>query len=243
MNVLAIGNSYSEDATRYLHQLARTCNRTIHISNLYIGGCCLAKHYRNMCSEKAVYTHMFNGFRTGLKVSLKEALLTQEWDVITVQQHSFKSTQYETFQPYLNELLSYVRKFAPKAKIAVHQTWGYKDGTESLQHYESGSAMFKDSQANYEKVFYEIGADILIPSGETMEGIKARGIRNCYRDSIHASKGIGRYALGLIWLKALTGICPYKVGDIDLDEEVSQEELEVAKDVVANIHLKSNIKS
>lgn len=235
LRILAIGNSYSEDATRYLHQLARSCNENIYVSNLYIGGCTLARHYRNMLSENPVYEYMFNGFQTGLHISLKDALLSQEWDVITVQQQSFNSTNYETFQPYLNELVDYVRKCAPHAKIAVHQTWGYKDGTENLKHYENGSAMFADVKPTYDRVVEEIGADMIIRSGETMEGLKTNGIVNCYRDAIHASKGIGRYALGLIWLKTIMGIDPYVVGAIKLDEEVSETELEIAKKVVSEL--------
>ena len=56
-----------------------------------------------------------------------------------------------------------------------------------------------------------------------------------FRDPIHASKGLGRYALGLMWLKTLTGKSPYEVGEIKLDEVVSKEYLEIAKKVVEEI--------
>lgn len=51
----------------------------------------------------------------------------------------------------------------------------------------------------------------------------------------NASNGIGRYALGLIWLKTIRGIDPYEVGTIELDEEVSEEQLEIAKKVVSKL--------
>ena len=34
MNILAIGNSFSQDATRYLHQMAEADGGTLHIANL-----------------------------------------------------------------------------------------------------------------------------------------------------------------------------------------------------------------
>ena len=48
LNLLAIGNSFSEDATRYLHDVARADGESIHAVNLYIGSCSLERHYKNM---------------------------------------------------------------------------------------------------------------------------------------------------------------------------------------------------
>ena len=123
MNILAIGNSFSQDATRYLHQIARCAGDKINVVNLYIGGCPLSKHYANMLSEDDAYRLEYNGHCTDFKVSLKEALLNREWDYITLQQVSSQSARYDTYQPYLNELCAYVRKHAPKAKIVIHQAW------------------------------------------------------------------------------------------------------------------------
>ena len=55
MNILAIGNSFSEDATRYLHNIARADGERINVVNLYIGGCTLDRHYRNMLSGARAY--------------------------------------------------------------------------------------------------------------------------------------------------------------------------------------------
>lgn len=243
MNVLAIGNSYSQDGTRYVHELAKSCEENINITNLHIGGCSLYRHFKNMRSEENVYEHVFNGIETGLVISLKEALLAREWDVITIQQQSFNSTKYETFQPYLNELVAYIRGFAPKAKIALQQTWGYRDGEKNLRHYENGSAMFADVKASYVHAAEEIHADMIIRSGEVFEGLKANGVYDYFRDPIHASLGLGRYALGLMWLKTLTGKSPYEVGEIRLDEVVCKEQLEIAKKVVDEIAVKHNFRT
>ena len=61
MNVLSIGNSFSQDATRYLHQIARADGVKLTTVNLYIGGCPLSRHYRNMLSEEKVYGLECNG--------------------------------------------------------------------------------------------------------------------------------------------------------------------------------------
>ena len=70
MNILAIGNSFSQDATRYLHQIAAADGVTLHVANLYIGGCSLEHHYRNMLSGERAYELQYNGQLTGFQVSL-----------------------------------------------------------------------------------------------------------------------------------------------------------------------------
>ena len=52
MNVLSIGNSFSQDAQRYLHRIAKADGCNLNTFNLYIGGCPLSLHYRNMISEE-----------------------------------------------------------------------------------------------------------------------------------------------------------------------------------------------
>ena len=98
MKILCIGNSFSCDATRYLHQIARSQKEAWQISNLYIGGCSLEQHYRNMLRENEAYGLQINGNLSGFYVSLKEALLNRPWDVITIQQASHFSFNKETYE-------------------------------------------------------------------------------------------------------------------------------------------------
>ena len=50
--VLAIGNSFSQDATHYLHQIAASDNVEMKVVNLYIGGCSLEQHWRQPGTER-----------------------------------------------------------------------------------------------------------------------------------------------------------------------------------------------
>ena len=122
MKILCIGNSFSQDATHYLHQIARSNGDDIQVANLYIGGCPLEKHFRNMHSEERVYNLMYNGQTTYFMVSIKEALLNRSWDIVTVQQASPSSPKPATYTPYGEELVAYVRKLCPKAKVQILRT-------------------------------------------------------------------------------------------------------------------------
>ena len=137
---------------------------------------------------------------------MQEALLSRRWDVVTLQQQSSNSCRYETFQPYLDELARYVRQCQPQAKVLIHQTWAYEDGSNKLRAagYETAEAMLADIRISYAKAAEDIQADGLIPSGELMGKMALAGM-TIHRDSFHASLGVGRYALGLLWCRMLTG--------------------------------------
>ena len=171
MNVLSIGNSFSEDATRYLHGVASSAGVNLTSVNLYIGGCSLYRHFQNMKNDAKAYELQYNGAKTGFSVSLKEALLNREWDVITLQQVSNLSPRYATFQPYLNELAAYCRALCPKAKIVLQQTWAYEKDSKRLveeMKYSAPAEMLNDVKASYRKAAEEINADGKRTTGRTM---------------------------------------------------------------------------
>lgn len=235
MDILCIGNSFSEDAARYLHQIARADAVKINVFNLYIGGCSFERHYRNMLSDAKAYDLSVNGTNTKFPVSLKEGLLNRAWDAVSFQQVSSQSVNYETFQPYLDELSAYVKKCLPKSKQIIHQTWAYEQGSDRLCNelgYTDQADMFKDLQAAYKKAAKMIDADMIIPSGEIFQMLIAEGIGPIHRDTFHASLGLGRYALGLLWYKKLTGNSVINNTFADFDEEISPEIVAKIKECV-----------
>lgn len=234
MRVLAIANSFGVDANRYLHQIARSVGIKINVTTLFVGYCTLEMHYQNMVGDKREYDLFFNGIRTGFKTSLSEALSSGKWDVITLQQASFDAHKPETYFPYAKELYDYIRSSQPDTKVLIHQTWAYESGSEKLADvgYETAEAMFSDMEKAYQMCHDELGAEGIIPSGKLMLMLQAKGIRKVYRDSFHASLGIGRYALALLWLRMLTGQSVENICYKDFDEEVLEEEMIIAKELV-----------
>lgn len=237
LSVLAIGNSFSEDAMRYLHQISKADGVNLTAVNLMIGGCPLSRHYKNMIADKRDYGLEYNGEWTGFYVTLEEAVLSRDWDFITLQQVSHQSPYYDTYQPYLNELAAYIRRLAPKAKLLIHQTWAYEQGSERLcveLGYKDQSDMYNDIKASYEKASKEINADDMILSGELLQLLIKRGIK-VHRDTFHASFGLGRYAIGLLWYSTLTGNSVEDNSFCDFDEEISQELIGAVKECVMEL--------
>lgn len=230
MKILSIGNSFSQDAHRYLYDIAKQDGVQLKVVNLFIGGCTLRKHYLNMLDDKAAYAFEFNGKNTGLVVSLRQVLASDAWDVITLQQASHLSWNYESYQPYLKELAAYVRKYCPHTKIYMHETWAYENGCERLNRingYQTSSEMYADIQKAYAKAVEEIRADGLIPSGRAMLRASQTGLEKVHRDSFHASIGAGRYLLALTWYKTLLGKDITKNNFQEIEEEVTERDRKI----------------
>lgn len=231
MKILAIGNSFSADATRYLHQIAKADGFDIKVVNLYVPGCSLASHYKNMNNDARVYGMQFNGTATGFNVSIKEALQSEEWDYVTLQQVSNKSVDYNTFQPYLDSLSSYVLYHCPCAEKVLHQTWAYIDEEEVLKRFGLRKAehMFELIKAAYKTASDRTGIERVIPSGQAMENLKKNGMKCIHRDALHASLGLGRYTLALTWYEFFTGNSTKDNNFKDFDEQITKQEIIIAK--------------
>ena len=236
MNVLMIGNSFSMDATRYLTAIAAADGERLETFNLYIGGCSLELHHRNMLSGERAYSVHLNGGGGGV-ASLDEGLADREWDVVTLQQVSHLSFKPESYRPYIGELAAYVRRRAPKAKLYLHETWAYEEGSEGLLEvakYPTSAAMLSDVVKTYAEMAGEIGACGILRSGELFGVLAERGIAPLHRDTRHASLGIGRLALGLLWYRTLTGRSVLHNGFCDFDEPIAEETAEEIRATVEN---------
>ena len=83
IHVLSIGNSFSQDAHCYLHDFAKSEGVDIETVNLFVGGCSLERHYRNMVGNKREYTIEINGHRAdGFLCSIDEALTTLSGNIL-----------------------------------------------------------------------------------------------------------------------------------------------------------------
>ena len=238
MKILAIGNSFSSDATRYLYEISESGGLPVKIVNLYIGGCPLSTHYKNINNDEKAYLLEFNGHSTSFYVSIREALQSDVWDYVTMQQASIFSVDYDTYVPYLQALSEYVKFHAPKAIQVFHQTWAYENGSHRLcteLGYENHAAMFNDIIAASGKAANEAGIKYIIPSGELIKRMVSEGINNIYRDTYHLSLGVGRYAVSALWYEWLTGRSIADNNFCKFDEEINAETVRNIKRLVSGI--------
>ncbi len=229
MKILSIGNSFSQDAQRYLHRVAAAEGVEMFCQNLYIGGCSLETHARNLC-EGGVYELEQNGASTGTFITIRDALQSESWDVVTLQQASHFSWNFDTYVPHIDEVAAAVRTLAPTAKLYIHETWAYEQDSVRLTQelgYADQHDMLRDIVASYKKAAALIRADGIIPCGHAMMAAIEQGV-TVHRDTFHASFGAGRYLLGLTWYMTLTG---NSAGNriVELDEPVDASILQTVR--------------
>ncbi len=237
MKILSIGNSFSEDAQRYIHRLAVANNKDLMCVNLYIGGCSLETHYINLTDDEKKYDFQVNGVNTNLKVSVKEAVKSNKWDYITLQQASHFSFDFESYMPYIERINEWIRLRCPDTKILLHQTWAYPENHARLSEVGFGTTgeMFSKVKEAYAKAQKAINPDGVIKSGEAMLEAYGTFPDAVYRDQIHASYGFGRYLLGCVWYRHLFGENP-KAHISNFDEPVDSRYLSQTDKIVNRIY-------
>ena len=170
VRLLTVGNSFSQNATRYLEDLAKAGGHVLIHHPAVIGGATLAQHLEKAeLHEKDPQDP--RGFY-GSKLSLRQELLAAPWDVVTIQQASLRSHDVASYRPYARQLHDYIRKYAPRAKVMMHQTWAYRrdDPRFAGKAAKPGEprtqeAMYQGLASAYRTIAAELGAP-LIPVGD-----------------------------------------------------------------------------
>lgn len=214
MKLLAVGNSFSEDALYYFHDICEAAGIACKAVNLYIGGCSLQQHCGNIASGESVYAYQENGTFEGRMVSVKEALEEDAWDYIVIQQASHDSGIWETYNPWLSELAAYVREHCPQAELLLHKTWAYElDSTHDafVRYHNSQMEMYQKLTFCYQKAAEQIKVR-LIPSADVIQEVRQRagfcyeqGEQSLCRDGYHMQMIYGRYLLGALFYMFLSG--------------------------------------
>lgn len=215
MKILSIGNSFSEDAQRWLHLLAKDNGIDIECANLYIGGCSLEMHWINEKENNAFYDYQVNGNPAEEKISISDALTRDNWDIVTVQQVSNFSGMPETYEPFLADLLSVINSALPEAEIYIHQTWGYEINTDhpGFVNYNCDQKEMHSRIKQTVQFFSDKYKLRILPSGDTVQSLRENtaefdypngGLSLC-RDGYHLTYDYGRFAAAATWLVTLTG--------------------------------------
>lgn len=206
--ILAIGNSFSQDATRYIEAMA---GEELFVRNCYIGGCSLQRHWNNIAGDVAAYDYEKDAVAIEPeKVALSDALTREKWDYITVQQVSSQSGFYDSYEPFMRDVLAYVKEVCPKAKIVFHRTWPYEDGSQhgSFPLYGCDrDAMYEAIIRATDRVTTHYGLPIIDCGTAVYKGAKLPEFADTslYRDGYHLHYVYGRYLAGLCWYRFFTG--------------------------------------
>ena len=234
LRILAVGNSFSEDAVEnHLHQLARAAGKVYIVGNLFIPGCSLERHWHNMKQNMPAYSYRkisADGMKTTMdNQTLASTIRNEKWDYISFQQVSQLSGKIETYFPYLNDLLNQARSLAvnPNVQFIWHQTWAYaQNATHSgyVNYNKDQLQMYNAIVNTASKVVKKTIIVKVIPSGTAIQNARASWLGDQFcRDGFHLIRPLGSYAAACTWFEALSG--ENVVGNPYFPEELAKEEV------------------
>lgn len=172
IKLLAIGNSFSVNASKYLNDIVKASgNCELIFGHAMIGGCPLEKHWNLACRNEANpedpegKPYSFKG----KKVGLREMLTAEKWQYVTIQQYSLISFKVETYRPFAKNLYDYIKKYAPDAEVVIHQTWAYRaDDKELFKGDFNAVKMYRQLTDAYYTIAKELGCRV-IPVGTAFQ--------------------------------------------------------------------------
>lgn len=232
VRVLSIGNSFSRDAFSYVPFVIEELvpGAEVDFGILYIGGCSLQRHYENLVGVKPAYEFDFYTTRNGYwtlerNYSIQKGVSLQDWDIVIFQQQSAASRYYDTYQPYLNELLDYLQAAKPLATPAWLMTQAYGTGHKPLGDMSSDE-MWARVNVSSERVMNETKTKLLIPAGTAIQNARYTvldrlgGTKHLVNDGYHIQEGIPALIEALVTAKVV-------MAHYGIDVDVTKSELKI----------------
>jgi hypothetical protein len=172
VRLLTVGNSFSQNATKYLDQIVEADGNTLIHHRCVIGGSGPDQHLAKAAIHEKDPDDKAGLYGTGK--SLKLELLAEKWDIITIQQASIRSHDAANYRPAARELYDYIRKYAPESEVVLHETWAYRmdDPRFTMPSDKPGEPgtqkeMYDGLSAAYRTIGEELGVR-LIPVGDAI---------------------------------------------------------------------------
>ncbi|PAF13709.1 hypothetical protein CHH59_12735 [Shouchella clausii] len=203
---LSIGNSFSDDGFEYLYEIAKTAGIDVTVGILYIGGQSLEGHWNNVVNNNASYSYRKwvpgQGKTVRNNWPIDNGVLDEDWDLILFQQASPLSGIYDSFQPYLDDLIAHCKTLATNdaVKMGLHMTWAYAaDSThEGFGNYNHNQLEMYNAIADaYQTALYETELDVLIPNGTAIQTARTQKYLSqvgdeLTRDGYHLEHSVAR---------------------------------------------------
>lgn len=223
MKVLAIGNSFSDDALEYLWRIANSYGiEEVVIANLYMAGARLSHHWDNIQNNPDAYIYRKDTsgqWENRANTSIEYAIQDEKWDIITLQQSSGYSGRNDSYQPYLDELMTYVLSKTTNESVRIywHLTWAYQSDytVDAFAWYN------RNQMTMYQAIINSVHTHIIprddiygiIPAGTAIQNVRSGFLKDTLtRDGYHLTYDIGRYAAALTWFHKLTGFSLDNIG-------------------------------
>lgn len=181
ISFLFLGNSFTRDAVCYAPFLLNTIAPEVNyrFGILYFGGCSLQQHFSFLDSSPYEFNYIDKQMHSWSQTdnfSFRDALSEYDWDIVVFQQQSNASIDYTTYQPYLNDLIDYVRDNGkPNCRIGWLLTPSFGENFRGLGDDTSDSMFYKTSRAS-KQLLQDTSVDFIIPAGTAIQNARTNNV-------------------------------------------------------------------
>lgn len=213
LNILFIGNSFTQDATEHLPAMLTASGITqVDMTRLYHGGYTLPEYNtnfnkNNVCAERTATAGSTkwssNETQDDCPVT---AIARKVWDVIVIQEHTGRVEGWDypgTLAPAVFGLLDKIYKLQPDRRPTViyllAQTYSTGSSVLASNFNNNRATMFKTITTTAGNLMADTGIDMVISSAAMIENLRTSSLMDgnplqLTRDSYHLDYGISRYA-------------------------------------------------
>lgn len=205
IKILAIGNSYTIDGVEYLDEIASAS--TIDRTKFAVYQCVLSS---GSLTDWVDLYETDGTTRADRKAGLALAsvtsgtlkqILSQEWDIIVLQQVSGDAIDYSTFNPSIRKLIGYIRENCTNQKVCIawQLVWAYNSSYGNPPH---GINRYNAICNVCKQMIMDNGIDVIIPTGTAIQNARNTSLNTEHeltRDNSHLSYGVGRYVAACTW--------------------------------------------
>ena len=188
-SILLFGHSFGVDSTEHLPALLDAAGvRTVRLGRFVKANCSLEEHYNFFAADALNSNYTYYECAPGSttwqtrSLTVKQVVSERAWDYVIFQNSLENEGRYETAQPYLNNLVAYVRSRSRELfarEPSSQKAWeAYVKATRQLMA--------------------DTGITNIVPTGAALMNLRASPLNTAAmneftRDKYHLSEGAGRY--------------------------------------------------
>lgn len=212
LKILSIGNSFALDGLKYISELIEASgidSQNIQIYLVHKGSATL-QLYAELSEADTLpsdlYFEQMYGVNEMWEITSLADIIARDWDIVVLQQESSNASNYSTYQPYLNQLVDFIKSTCLNKNVAIG--WNLVWGVWPITAEDPGISNWERKVAACQQMLKETDYfSFIVPSGTAVQNARALGIDNdghCLtRDNWHLCYGAGRYAAACAWWEAI----------------------------------------
>ena len=206
LRVLAIGNSFTENATSYLRALTDSSAIDPDRLGIYIltyAGARFSHWNEAISTGEQVRATRITGIVPMLSQGTVSELIAQPWDVIVIQQASDVSYKWKTFST-LDEYIPRIKSLCPNPDLCLAYQMPWSHTPDEMPY------VMKWNINCTRRMTETYGIDVILPIGTAIQLARSTRLndsRYLTSDNWHLNAGMGQYIASCCWFEGIIARC------------------------------------